>query len=184
METTGMRAPFSVGLAVQPAASRRDRLERRPPSASNRPPGRGSELGNGSEIVLELARKRGFELEPLACERVVEAEAAGVQELAPEAVVRDAVDRVADDRQVDRGQVDADLVHPPRLEPDGEERVLWVDLLDLEVRDGLARRLAVERDQGRVRPVPADRGLDPAGARGRPAADEGRVAPLEPPGAD
>ena len=99
-----------------------------------------------------------------------------VQELPPEPVVGHAVDAVADDGQVDRGQVDADLVRPAGLEADVEQRVAAEQPLDLEVRDGVARRVGVERVPRRLAAVAADRRLDPPRARARPAADERQVA--------
>ena len=102
-----------------------------------------------------------------------------MEELAPESRVRSAVDRVADDREADRREMDADLVRPASLQVDREERVLAEQLEQLEVRDGVARAVRVQRLPGRVAAVAADRRLDPAGARSRPAADEGQVGPLE-----
>src|SRR5580700_1970401 len=131
METTGMRAPFSVVVGSTPAASRRDRRERRPPPASTlrrvgvrkRPwypqPGLTERVQEG----LVLGRKRRLELQMLAAEGVGEAEAGGEEELPAERGLRDAVDGVTHDRQVDRRQVNADLVHASGLEPHLEEGV-------------------------------------------------------------
>ena len=91
----------------------------------------------------------------------------------------DSVDRVAGDRQTDRGEVDADLVHPPRLEADAKQRVTRQPLLELELRDRLARRLRVERLARRIPAVTPDRRLDPPGARARLPADEREVLALE-----
>ena len=82
---------------------------------------------------------------------------------------RDAVGPVARDRQVDRREMDADLVRPPRLERDAEQRVAPEQLVDLEVRHRFARRVGVERVPLRVAAVAADRRLDRAlRERGRP----------------
>ena len=86
-----------------------------------------------------------------------------MQELPLEAeVARDAVDGVSRDREVDRLEVHADLVRPPRLQPDREQRVLRQQLERLEVRDRLARGRGVERVARAVDAVAADRRLDPA----------------------
>ena len=90
--------------------------------------------------------------------------------LEPE-VAGDAVDRVADDRQVDRRQVHADLVRPPRLEPDAQQRVRGPSSSsDLEVRDRVARRRrcrasAASGRAGRGRSAPRS---GPCRDRGRP----------------
>jgi hypothetical protein len=75
--------------------------------------------------------------------------------------------------------MDADLVHPARLEPDPQQRVAREELLELEVRDRLARRIGVERLAGRVAAVASDRRLDPARPRARLPAHEPEVASLE-----
>ena len=91
----------------------------------------------------------------------------------------DAVDRVPRDGEADRGKVDADLVRPARLETNPEERVVLVEALDLEVRDGVARSAGVERVAHRVVAVAADRRLDSPATRARPSADEREVLALE-----
>ena len=53
------------------------------------------------------------------------------------------------------------------------------ELLDLEVRDRLARRVGVERVAAAVAAVAADRRVDRPAARARPAAHEGQVPALE-----
>src|SRR4051812_48381841 len=75
--------------------------------------------------------------------------------------------------------MDADLVRAAGLEPHVEQRVAVEQPLDLEVRDRLARRVAVERVARRPAPGAADRRLDPPGPGARPAADERLVATLE-----
>src|SRR5918997_6038317 len=96
------------------------------------------------ERLGELGWKRRGDVDPLLCERVLEREAAGVQELALEPeVAADAVDRVARDGQADRRQVHPDLVRAPRLQPHAEQRVTWQQLLHLEVRDRLAWNVRV-----------------------------------------
>ena len=57
--------------------------------------------------------------------------------------------------------------------------MLGQQLGDLEVRDGVLRRVRVERAAGRVAPVAADRRLDPARAGARASLDERQVAALE-----
>ena len=111
-------------------------------------------------------------------------EPGGVQELALEAEAGNAVDRVADDGQVDGREVDSDLVRAAGLEPDAEQRVLGEQLDDLEVRDRLVWRVGVQRLPRRLRPVAADRRLDPPCTRTRPPADERQVLALQPVPAD
>src|SRR5947207_8046633 len=53
-------------------------------------------------------------------------------------------------------------------------------LLDVEVRDGVARRLGVERLPERVVPVAADRRLDRPSPGARPADDEREVLARQP----
>ena len=55
------------------------------------------------------------------------------------------VDGVARHRQVDRRQVDADLMRAAGLEPDPQQGVATQQLIDLEVRQRVARRVGVER---------------------------------------
>src|ERR671915_1898361 len=118
------------------------------------------------ECLGEVRRERGLDVDPLGRERVLEGEAAGVEELALEREVSaNAVDRVARDREADRREVHADLMRPPRLQAYDEQRVPRHELLDLEVRHGLARHVGVERDAGRLAAIPPDRRLDPARPR-------------------
>ena len=160
---------FSAGARALPDGGRRRRRAL--------PAGRPAALRvEARQRRLKVGRQRRLHLDALAGERMREGEPPGVQELAPELLVRDAVDRVADDRQLDRRQVDADLVRPAGLEADASERVPGSSSLDLEVRDRLARRVGVERMARRVAAVAADRRLDPPAPRARPAADEGEVA--------
>jgi hypothetical protein len=103
-----------------------------------------------------------------------------VEELPVETeVAADAVGRVACDGEADRRKVNADLVHTPGFEADAEECMSREQLLELEVCDGLARCVCVERLTRRVAAVTADRCLDPPGARPRLAPDEGDVLTLE-----
>src|SRR3954453_4391656 len=115
METTGMRAPFSVSIAILRRASRGSRRRTRGhrPRKGVPPVRRDVELRNRSRSELvpiqhkvgrEVVRELGAELEPLAGDRMREGKLGRVQELPAEGGVTPAVDRVADDRQVDRGQ--------------------------------------------------------------------------------
>ena len=109
-----------------------------------------------------------------------EAQAVRVQELPLEAeVAPHAVARVAGHREVDRGEVHADLVGPPRLERDLEERVLGQEVHELEVGHGIPRLVGVERAQRTLAAVAADRRVDASRSRLRPAADEREVAALD-----
>jgi hypothetical protein len=99
-----------------------------------------------------------------------------VQELAPQPVApRRAVLRVAGDRMADREQVRADLVRAAGLEPHAQQRVVRQRALDLEVRDRRARLVGVGRDPGAHAAVAANRGVDRAAPRRRPALDEREV---------
>src|SRR5262245_22230109 len=113
-----------------------------------------------TEIRGEVVRQRRFDLDSLARERVRERKSVRVQELAPELLVRNAVDAVSHDREVDRGQMDADLVRPAGLEAHIQDCVGAEQLVDLEVRDRLARRVRVQRTARGVVPVAADRRVD------------------------
>src|SRR6186997_679080 len=112
---------------------------------------------------------------------MLEAEPVGMEELTLEAqVARDAVDGITADGKPYRLQVDADLVRPPRLEPHLEERARSDELLHLEPRDRISRRLGIERTARSVAAVTADRRLDPAGSGTRRPQDEREVASLDP----
>jgi len=95
-----------------------------------------------------------------------------VQKLALESEVAwNPVDRIARDGQIDGGQMDADLVRPPGLEANAEQRMAREELDDVEVRHSLARRGRIEGDSRRVGAVAAYRGLDTTVLRARPTAD-------------
>jgi hypothetical protein len=102
---------------------------------------------------------------------MVESEAGRVQKLALESEVA----------WNDGGQVDADLVRPPGLEANAEQRMAREELDDVEVRHSFAWRGRIEGDSCRVGAVASDRGLDTTVLRARPAANEGQVLPLDPP---
>ena len=109
-----------------------------------------------------------------------EREAARVQELPLEPeLVGTAVHRVPGDGEVDRSEMHADLVRPPRLEPDGEQRVAREELADLEVRHRHARVVGVERLSQRVAAVAPEGRVDPAAAGPRATDDERGVMTLE-----
>jgi hypothetical protein len=132
-----------------------------------------------AEICTEFGRKRRLDVDSLVRERVVERQPPCVEELTAEGLVRNAVDRVSHHGQVDGGQVDADLMRPPGLEPHVQQRMASNELGDLEMGDGLARRVRVERLPGRIVPVTADRRLDLPTPRARPAPNERDVVALE-----
>ena len=99
-----------------------------------------------------------------------------MEELAFQAQVAGAaVERVAGHRQVDRVEVDADLVRPPGFQRHAEQGVPRQQLLDLEVRHRLARRVRVERLPHRVATVASDRCVDRPAAGARTADDEREV---------
>ena len=83
--------------------------------------------------------------------------------------------RVAGDRMADGQQVGADLVRAAGLEPHPQQREVLEGLLDLEVRDRLARLVGLGRDARPHAPVAADRGVDRAGAGRRAALHEREV---------
>src|SRR5205085_12109703 len=97
------------------------------------------------ERLGQIGRERRLGLDLLARERVREGEPRCMEELALEAEAGDAVDPVADDGEIDGREVDADLVRAACLEPDAQERMLRQQLDDLDVRDGLTRRVRVQR---------------------------------------
>src|SRR5438046_7405147 len=99
-----------------------------------------------------------------------------MQELALEPeLAGSAVDRVAGHREVDRRQVNPDLVRAPGFEPHAQQRMAWQQLLDVEVRHRVARRVGVERLPQGVVPVSPDRCVDRAASRAWPPDDEGEV---------
>ena len=131
---------------------------------------------------FEVGRERRRDLDRLAAHGMRKGELRRMEELPVEAELRAmAVDPVADDRVADRRHVDADLVRPAGLEGHVKERPSGERLDELEVRDGVAGTLAIERLAGRVAPVAADRGLDPPGPRRRPPAHERDVGAPHPP---
>src|SRR6059058_1278875 len=87
------------------------------------------------------------------------------------------IDGVACHRQVDRREMHADLMRPAGLEPHVEERVAGKELSHLEMRNGLAGLVGVERMPQGITAVAPDRRLDPAGARAWSSNHEGGVVP-------
>src|SRR5215218_2569341 len=108
-----------------------------------------------------------------------EGELRRMQELPAEARLGDAVDGVAGDRQVDRSEVDPNLVRPPGLKPNAQQRVRVVEALDVEVRDRLAWRVGVERVPEWIGAVAPDRRLDPPRPGSWAAVDERQVRAFE-----
>src|SRR3569623_341338 len=107
METTGMRAPFSVSIAILRRASRGSRRRTRGHRPRKGvPPGRRDvERRNRSrselvpvrqKVGLEVARERRAELQPLTRDRVRERQLRRMQELPPEPGVGAAVDTISD----------------------------------------------------------------------------------------
>ena len=177
------RSSCASQAASPPARARRFRRDAGGDGGAHRPQDRaephGAPLGAGQlascardtpPAPVAAARRRRSRSPG---ERMREREPRGVQELPSECRLGNAVDRVADDRQVDRREMDADLVHPPCLERDAQQRVIRPEPLDFEMRDRLARRVRVERDAGRIVAVAPDRRLD--ASRGASAAGRGRA---------
>jgi hypothetical protein len=132
---------------------------------------------------LEIAGQGRLEVELLAGERVHEAEAGAVQELALEAEAGAArpasVARIAADGMLDGRKVGADLVGTAGLEAQREQCRAGEGLADLEVGAGRARPVAGRRDQRAVGAVAADRGVDGPAARVGDPLDERNVLPAE-----
>ena len=95
-------------------------------------------------------------------------------------IARPAVQRVPGDRQVDGREVHADLMRPARLERDPQQGVPRQELLHLEMRHRLARRISVERLPERVVPVAPHGSVDRPFPRARPSGDKRDVLPGEP----
>jgi hypothetical protein len=128
---------------------------------------------------LQLSGKLGGDIDGLARDGVGKREPARVEKLPLEAQPWHAVCPVSHHGKADRGQVDADLVRAARLEPNPQQRVLRQDVLDVEVRDGVARRAGVDGLPRRIISVAADGRLDSPATRTRPAPDERKVLAFE-----
>jgi hypothetical protein len=102
-----------------------------------------------------------------------------VEKLPLEAQPRNAVCAVSHHGKADCSQVDADLVRSARFEPNPQQRVPRQEVLDIEVRDGVARRARIDGLPRRITSVAADGRLDPPAARPRPAPDERKVLTFE-----
>jgi len=111
---------------------------------------------------------------------MLERESRRVQELPfePE-IARAPIQGVAGDGQVDGREMHADLVGPARFEGDPQEGMSRQELLHLEMRHGVARRIGVEGLSERVVAVTPDRGVDRAPQRTRPSADKCDVLPRQ-----
>src|SRR5215217_1093670 len=106
----------------------------------------------------------------------------GVEELAGQseasAAGAAAVQRIATDRIPDRGKVRAYLVRPPGDEPDAQQRGPRQLLLDLEVRDRVARLVGASRHDRPRSPIATDRRIDrPAAGVGPPVDQRQILAP-------
>src|SRR5215216_1052047 len=124
----------------------------------------------------QIRRQRGAELHLLAAERMREPQSRAVQELAPQPMApRVAVLRIPGHRVADRGEMGADLVGAAGLEPGLDERVRGQRLEDREVRARLPRAPAANGAACRRAVVAAERGIDRARARARPALDQRQV---------
>src|SRR6478609_1314834 len=131
--------------------------------------GRPTALKDAGEVFGE----RRADVDALARDGVVEREPLGVQELALEAERAGvAVLGIARHRVADRLQVGADLVRAAGLEPHAQQRVAVEHTLGLEVGDRGAAVGGVGRHAGADASIAAERRLDRAGARVRPALDE------------
>src|SRR5260221_2999183 len=102
-----------------------------------------------------------------------EAELVRMEELAFKLeIAYNTVRRVARDRQADRFEVDADLVCPPRVEAQLEQRPVAYGLLELEPRDRVTRRVGVDRMAGSIPTIPAHPALHAARLRFPGALDQ------------
>src|SRR2546423_506204 len=134
------------------------------------------------ERLLQIPWQRRAHRHLFAGERMVEREPRRVEELTLEPqLTRAAVDRIAGHRKIDCREMDADLMGSTGLQTHVQQSVTRKELDDLEVRDRLARRLGVERPAKWIAAVAADRCLDAAATRPRPAHDEREVMTLERP---
>src|SRR5918995_5467806 len=88
-----------------------------------------------------------------------------MQELSAQGGIGHSVDGIADNGQADRREMDADLMRSARLQPYTKQRVLVDQLEQLEVGDGVAWPVRVERLAGRGAPVAGapNAGSAPAG---------------------
>ena len=177
----GHGSPFlRFGLRCSGEAAVEAGLSVRPPSTEVCPTGRGNVwtpnrsrdrgAAAGVSAQAERARSRNAArsggssepgLDPLAARRDAGRRArTACRNWRPSPGSRDAVDRVADDRQVDRREMDADLVHPPRLERDAQQRMLAARARStskcvIASRGVLAcRARCASRRPGRVRSAP------------------------------
>ena len=158
------RFPAEAGNAGRPVRARRRAALRR----------------QALQVAGQVVRQRRLDVDPLAGERVREREPRRVQELPPETGLGHAVDAVADDtgRSIAARCTRIWCVRPvSRVH--AQQRVVAEHALDLEVRDGGARRVGVERLPRRLGAVAADRGLDRAAQGARPAAHERQIGALE-----
>src|SRR5689334_2831457 len=134
---------------------------------------------------FEIGRQRRLDVDRLTGHRVLEGEPGRVQELSlqPE-VPGPTVQGIPGDRELDGRQMNADLVRSSGLERDAQQRVSRQELHELEMRQGLARRVGVERMTLRVVSVAPDRRLDRPAPRLRPADDEPAIFARELPPPD
>lgn len=145
----------------------------------------GSGAAERGEKSEEVRRRRRFEGKGFACGGVRQLEPPGVQHLAAgprgpggqrRAVARGrAVDRIARDGAADRGEVDADLVRPPRVQAQAQQRRGAEVLRDLVVGP---RGLAAARDERHLLAVSrasADRAFERPARRLGDAARERQI---------
>ena len=129
----------------------------------------------------EVGGERRANVDRLAGDGMGEGQVLGVQELALEPEHAGvAVLRIAGHGMADRLQVRADLVRAPGLEAHAQQRVALERLLGREVGDRGAPVGGVGRDARADAAVAAQRRLDLAGARARPALDERQVLAQDP----
>ena len=106
----------------------------------------------------------------------------GVQKLPLEAIPSgDAVERVAADRMADRGKVDTNLMGPPGLEHDPQQRGVRQQALDLEMRPRGPGLIRLDRHLQPVARVATDRRIDRARAGGNVTVDQREVLAPQPP---
>jgi len=137
------------------------------------------------EGLPEVRRRLARDEHPLAAFGMAKAERAGVQHLAGRVdrgsgEVFRPVNGVPDDRVADRRQMDADLMRPPRLEPEREERRSRHPADDAVVRHGAPPPLAARRRAAAaVARVPDEIEPDRAGIAGDASLDDRDVFPLD-----
>jgi len=120
------------------------------------------------ERLRQIGRQGRLEIQLDLRDRVDEPKPLRMQELPLETeVALHTVGRIAGDGKIDLGEMDADLMRPPRLEADVEQRMLGHQFNQLEPGHGGARLFGVERSTRRIAAISPDGSVDPPCSRPR-----------------